>query len=206
MGADVESTGMEQADTSSEDLRLFEVLQQLVEDRGPVGAAKALGVNYRTVVANVKAGSLSRHMRRAVQEFEAGLEPAESPDLDGSRGSDGRAQNVAQQMKTLAGEVGHLAEMVEAQGRQLQELGRRVAGLEDVAGERTAGNVGPAVDEGVAGEWRPPQREQGLPDAGLVTREPQPDEEDAFGPAAGLVAEWRDLRTDLPNRRGVDRG
>ena len=40
MGADVESTGMEQADTSSEDLRLFEVLQQLVEDRGPVGAAR----------------------------------------------------------------------------------------------------------------------------------------------------------------------
>ena len=44
-----------------------------------------------------------------------------------------------------------------------------------------------------------------MPDAGLVTREPQPDEEHAFGPAAGLVAEWRNLRTGLPNRRGVDR-
>ena len=112
----------------SEDLRLLEVLQQLVEDRGPVGAAKALGVNYRTVVANVKAGSLSRHMRRAVQEFEAGLEPAESPDLDGSRGSDGRAQTVAQQMKTLAGEVGHLAEMVEAQGRPIAGVGSESGG------------------------------------------------------------------------------
>ena len=106
-------------------------------------------------------------------------------------------------METLAGEVAHLGEMVEAQGGQLQELGRRVAGLEDVARERTAGNVAP--DEGVAGEWRPPEREQGLPDAGVVTVDPQPDEERAFGPAAGLVAEWRDLRTDLPNRRGVDR-
>ena len=44
-----------------------------------------------------------------------------------------------------------------------------MAGLEDVARERTAVNVGPTVDEGVAGEWRPPEREQGLPDAGLVT-------------------------------------
>ncbi len=205
MGADVESTGMEQADISPEDLRLFEVLQQLVESRGRMRAATALGVNYRTVVGNLVAGSPSRRMRRALQEFEAGSGPAESPDLDGSRGSDGRAQTVAQQMETLAGEVGHLGEMVEAQGGQLQELGRRVAGLEDVARERTAGNVGLAVDEGVAGEWRPPEREQGLPDAGLVTVDPQPDEEHAFGPAAALVAEWRDLRTDLPNRRGVDR-
>ena len=190
---------------SPEDLRLFEVLQQLVEYRGRMRGATALGVNYRTVAKNLEAGSLSRRVRRALQEFEAGLEPAESPDLDGSRGSGGRTQTVAQQMETLAGEVGHLTEMVEAQGRQLQELGRRVAGLEDVAGERTAGNVGPAVDEGVSGEWRPPAREQGMPDAGLVTREPQPDEEHAFGPAVASVAKWRDLRAILPNRRGVDR-
>ena len=204
MGADVESTGMGQADTSPEDLRLFEVLQQLVGSRGRMRAATALGVNYRTVVGNLEAGSLSRRMRRALQEFEAGLEPAESPDLEGSRGSYGRTETVAQQMETLAGEVGHLTEMVEAQGGQLQELGLRVAGLEDVARERTAGNVGP--DEGLAGEWRPPEREQGLPDAGVVTVDPQPDEEHAFGPAAGLVAQWRDLRTDLPNRSSrVDR-
>ena len=205
MGADVESTGMERADTRPEDLRLFEVLQQLVEYRGRMRAATALGVNYRTVAKNLEAGSPSRRMRRALQEFEAGSGPAESPDLDGSRGSDGRDQTVAQQMKTLAGEVAHLGEMVEAQGGQLQELGRRVAGLDDVTRERTTGNVGPAVDVDVAGEWRPPERGQGLPDAGVVTVEPQPDEEHAFGPAAGLVAEWRNLRTDLPNRRGVDR-
>ena len=153
----------------------------------------------------MEAGSLSRRMRRVLQEFEAG--PGSGwvprPGLDGSRGSDGRAQTVAQQMETLAWEVAHLAEMVEAQGGQLQELRRRVAGLEDIARGRAAGNVEP--DEGEAGEWRPPEREQGMPDAGLVTVEPQPDEEHAFGPAAGLVAEWRNLRTSLPNRRGVDR-
>ena len=202
MGDDAKPPGMERADRSREDLRLWDVLQQLVEDRGPVGAAKALGVNYRTVVANVTAGRLSRHMRTAVQRFEgseAGPEPAGSPKLDGSRRSDDRAEFVAQQMETLAGEVRRLEEVVEA-----QELGRRVAALEDIAKEQLAGHVGPAVDESVPDEWRPPEREQGMPDAGLVTREPQPDEEHAFGPAVALVSEWRELSASLPNRRGVD--
>ena len=85
MDADVEPTDMERANRSQEDLRLWDVLQELVEDRGPVRAATALVVNYRTVVGNLEAGSLSRRMRRALQEFEAGLAPAESPDLDGTQ-------------------------------------------------------------------------------------------------------------------------
>ena len=40
-----------------------------------------------------------------------------------------------------------------------------------------------------------------LPDAGVVTLEAQPDEEHAFGPVVGLVAEWRALRTG-----GIERG
>ena len=47
---------------------------------------------------------------------------------------------------------------------------------------------------------------RGMPDAGLVTREPQPDEEHAFGPAVASVAKWRELRTILPNRRGCGPG
>ena len=37
----------------------------------------------------------------------------------------------------------------------------------------------------------------GLPDAGVVTLEGQPDEEHAFGPAAPLVAEWREIRAGM---------
>ena len=203
MDADVEPTDMERADRSREDLRLWDVLHELVEDRGPVRAAKALGVNYRTVVANVKAGRLSRHMRTAVQRFEVSEARSRarwvSRARDGSRRSDDRAEIVAQQMETLAGEVRRLEEVVEA-----QELGRRVAALEDIAKEQLAGHVGPAVDESVPDEWRPPEREQRMPDAGVVTLEAQSDEEHAFGPAVALVAEWRELSASLPNRRGVD--
>ena len=58
-----------------------------MNDRGRVGAANALGVNYCTLVSNVKEGQLSHKMRKAVQGFEAAeaeVEPAESPDLGSS--------------------------------------------------------------------------------------------------------------------------
>ena len=36
-----------------------------------------------------------------------------------------------------------------------------------------------------------------MPDAGVVTLEEQPDEAHAFGPAAPLVAEWREIRAGM---------
>ena len=57
-----------------------------------------------------------------------------------------------------------------------------------------------APELAIEGEWHRPRTAHGLPDAGVVTLEPQPDEEHAFGPAAGLVAEWRELRTGGTSR------
>jgi len=39
-----------------------------------------------------------------------------------------------------------------------------------------------------------------MPDTGVVTLEEQPDETHAFGPAAPLVAEWRQIRATHPSR------
>ena len=64
MSADMGPAGIGWADRSQEDSHLWDVLQELVNDRGRVGAANALGINYRTVAANLKAGSLCRRMRR----------------------------------------------------------------------------------------------------------------------------------------------
>ena len=63
-------------------------------------------------------------------------------------------------------------------------------------GERES--VGVGDDQG---QWRPPRRRSGLADVGVVTMETQPDEEDAFGPAAPLVAEWRELRVGAGSAR-----
>ena len=52
-------------------------------------------------------------------------------------------------------------------------------------------------EQGDGVDWRPPRRRPGMPDAGVVTPDEQPDEALAFGPAAPLVAEWRRLRTGV---------
>ena len=42
-------------------------------------------------------------------------------------------------------------------------------------------------------DWRTPRRKPGMPDVGVITLEEQPDEAHAFGPAAPLVAQWREI-------------
>ena len=52
-----------------------------------------------------------------------------------------------------------------------------------------------------------PRRRPGMLDAGVVTLEEQPDEEHAFGQAAPLVKEWRELRVGGDQMAGrVDQG
>lgn len=195
-----ETADMERPGVDPEDIRLWKVFQQLVDERGPVNTASSLRVNYRTVAANLREGRLSPRMRKALREFEAASEPAEA-DRHGS-GIRDRDNGAAQQMERLEANVAHLRQMMEGQSGVLQELGGRVTGLEELVGELLAANWGPAADEVVAGQWSPPERGQGLPPAGVVTVQPQPDEEHAFGPAAPLVAEWRKLYASRRRRAG----
>ena len=89
-------------------------------------------------------------------------------------------------MAALEGENRQLRELVEGQAGHLEEL------------EQQGRQPGNAETFGVAGqdsEWRPSRRGRGMSDAGVVTLEPQPDEDHAFGPAPPPVAEWRGLRS-----------
>ena len=110
---------------------------------------------------------------------------------DGEAGTE--TDPLEQRVAALEEENLGLRETVEAQAGEMEALGRRVAALE--------GQDKPPVEAGAVGgeggqqhDWRPPRRGHGMPDAGVVTVEEQPDEERAFGPAAPLVAEWRKLR------------
>ena len=96
-----------------------------------------------------------------------------------------------------------MRELVDKQARQVEELNRRLAALE---GAGHVGDDGEIVDveaddansqdqgDSVDQDWRPPRRRPGMPDAGVVILVEQPGEEVAFGPAAPLVVEWRQLR------------
>ena len=68
---------------STEDECLWTLFRGLVDSHGRTRAAHVLGVNYRTVVANLEAGRLSRRMRSAAQAYqESG---AEQPEETGRR-------------------------------------------------------------------------------------------------------------------------
>ncbi len=193
---------------------LLDLLDALVDARGRVPAAGVLGVNYRTLALCCDSRQVSRRMRRALVEFRErrGVGGGEAGDGDGP--PDEGVAALRQRVAELEDENAELRELADEQARQLEELTRSLAALED---RRQSGDaaevVGADADaddahghnraDGVAKDWTVPRRRPGMPDAGVVTLEEQHDEEFAFGPAAPLVAQWRRLRTD--SRQGTSR-
>ena len=189
-------------DTPLSDDALLDMLDALVEERGRVPAAEALGVNYRTLALCCDSRQVSRRMRRALVEFRerGGSGGGETGNGDGDGPPDGDGAVLRQRVAELEDENAELRDLADEQACQLEELSRRLAALED---GRQSGDAAQVVDadaddahgddqeDGVAQDWRPPRRRPGMPDAGVVTLEEQPDEAFAFGPAAALVAEWR---------------
>ncbi len=178
------------------DQPLLDLLDALVNDRGPTGAAEALGVNYRTVARCRQSRRVSQLMRQVLAEFrDSQGDGAAGPgivagDSDGEDPGELPEHRAAQ----LERENRELRETVEAQAVEMEALRRQVAELgqqEQQPDEDHAVHGGQGLPE----QWRPPRRGPGLPDAGVVTLDEQPDEAHAFGPAAELVAEWRKLRT-----------
>ena len=182
------------ADAALSEDALLDLLDALVEARGRVAAADALGVNFRTLATCCDTRRVSRRMRRALVDFR---------DAGGVSGVGGpgdiaaaERQRLAERVASLETENAGLRELVAERERQLEQMAGRVAELE--AARRDAGDgVAVGVEENGGGpgaqDWRPPRRQPGMPDAGIVTLEQQPDEAHAFGPAAPLVAQWREL-------------
>ena len=117
---------------------------------------------------------------------------------------DADVEALRQRVAELEDENAELRELADGQACQLEELAGRLAELEDDRQSGDAAGVGDvdtdandatSHEQGDGVDWRPPRRRPGMPDAGVVTPDEQPDEALAFGPAAPLVAEWRQLRT-----------
>ena len=173
---------------------LLDLLDALVNDKGKVAAAEALGVNYRTMAACYESRHVSRRMRKALEDYRDATVDGGDEQGDAAGGIAEQVVVLEEQMKTLEAENQALREAIETQAKRLAELERDVEGTEEEDGWGDEdGAVGD--DDDRLQPWRPPQRDHGLPDAGVVTLEEQPDEKHAFGPAAPLVAEWRGLRT-----------
>ena len=184
------------ADSPLSDGPLLDLLDALVESRGRVAAAQALGVNYRTMTNCHDSRRVSRRMRQALEKFRDEREAGGGQDgtaVDDGGETEAAMEALARRVAALEEENRQLREMLEAQGDPMEASERSVDSVEER--ERRTGVCESIGVDDRQGQRRPPRRRSGLADVGVVTLEAQPDEEDAFGPAAPLVAEWRELRT-----------
>ncbi len=178
-----------------EDAPLLDLLDALVSDRGRVAAAEALGVNYRTVARCQQSRRVTLRMRQVLQEFRDSQDAGDGGPgvVAGDGAGEDAGETPGDRAAVLEEENRRLRETAETQAGELDALRRRVSELEEPA-PQPGGSDPIDGGRGQPGEWRPPRRGPGLPGAGVVTLEEQPDEEHAFGPAAPLVAEWRGVR------------
>ena len=200
-------------------LRLMALLHELVRERDLKGAAEALGLDPRTLSASMDRGALSGLAQVALERWllaEGDREAAQA--RDEVRELAGRVDGVEQRVDGLADEVGKAVVEVQqvaeeaggndagARAQELQRLERRMDRVE-AAGRVGIGLAGgPQATAAGRGPVNPrlalaasPRR---YPD--LVTRDPDAGDEEVFGDAWPLVAEWRALWKDHPDRgRGV---
>ncbi len=179
---------------SLRELRLRALLNDLVNDLGPVKAAEELGIDRKTLWRSEGAGQMSARLvealermllERAVAAMEAdrervgaleervaGLERqlAAAPDTAGGGGSSG----------DVAGAV--VEALREEWAEDLRRLERRLERLESVRG------AAPDAGSGVSRTGRAGSQRR-YPD--VVTWQPTGDDEQVYGAAWPLVDEWR---------------
>ena len=182
-------------------LRRMALLQELARDHGRKKAAAILGVDRRTLDAGLDERTLSRRMRGALDRaLRAGVGSSETEQRDHDDELEARVKDMAVRVEALGKDMSKGFEAVRRDVKALRgDLGgveRRVAQLESVGTEE--GAQGDADASSAAGK---PRRRTSLrrefPD--LVTLEAADDDEEVFGAAWSLVAEWRKLKAAHPD-------
>ena len=115
------------------DAALLRLLDYQVSCRGRVATAEVLGVNFRTLKNCLESGRLSRRMREALEEFGKSMPVGGDPPSAANKDSLGEPEHnpLALRVTDVEAENRELRGTVEAQAAHLEELGRRVAVLEE---------------------------------------------------------------------------
>ena len=174
------------------ELRLTAMLHQLVSQRGHKGAARALGIDHRTVASSVRQG-LSRRAREALErslvEKDGDARDRLEEEFAGFRGRfEALAGELRDGLSSVQGQVETLGQqqagrMRRLEGRLAQVEGGRV-GSQGAGGLGSSGGAGRSAGAGSAARRRY---------ADLVTKDPADDDEEVYGDAWPLVDEWRSL-------------
>lgn len=176
------------------ELRSLALLDDLVKARGRKGAAEALGVNRRTLAANVDGGNLTAQMRQAIDRVlllgDAAVAAREQE----------RFARLEQRLAALEEKFGAVEEIsagLDETDRAMSKAVHRLSEVEERIGEMEASQV-----VGDAGQSeKPTQSSRERSYHNVVTPDPLPDDAVVFGEAAEMVDEWRGLRADHPATR-----
>ena len=188
---------------SLRELRLRALLNDLVNDLGPVKAAEQLGIDRKTLWRSAGAGEMSPRLIEALERLL--LERAAA---DGQRvkALEERVAGLERQLAAAtaaansSGDGGDVdgavvAALREEFAQDIQQLERRVERLESVRGSVPGAAGGGSRASQVRSQRRYPD---------LVTREPAGDDEQVYAAAWPLVDEWRRLwDSHTPLGRGL---
>ncbi len=190
-------------------LRLTTLLRDLVRREGRMEAAEMLGINYKTLARAIESGNLTPRLSDALERRV--LEDEESTAARQQQ----RIEALEQGVKALEGRMEALGEELRSGFKALRsaiEMKDEVPRNDD-AGEAVPASAPRAVEEerladrdkeGAAPripglrplKWAPHRRLDPL----VVPEEPEPDDEEVYGPAWPVIGEWRSLRKEHPNQ------
>ena len=153
-------------------MRLLALLRDMIDDGGKVKAAKALGVNYRTVSKAVRSGTLTDRMADALEQRLDAMEK----ELPGG----------------LEAVVGDVKALREEHARSMRHVERRLVRLE-------AGSKGSETPSPTGAETELTKRRYVRPRTypQLVTPEAEPYEDLVYGEATPVIVEWRRVRAEF---------
>ena len=173
-------------------MRLLLLLNDMVDGMGKVKAAKALGVNYRTLDRAAKSGRLTERMSDALGRHlllgggSAAAQQRERVELLVKR-VDAVEKELRGGLEAVVGEVKVLRE---EHARAMRHVERRLVSLE--SGRTGAETPSPPVTEpDPERRYVPPRK---YPQ--LVTMEAEEGEENVYGDAMPVIVQWRQARAE----------
>lgn len=188
----VEWSGEAPSLESLRELRMTALLNDVVDELGPVKAAKKLGVDRKTLWRCTRMGHLTPRMSDALERLLLSRDLSEA--MQQGKRVDALAERVAalerERQGGLEAVVGEVKAMREEHDRERLQVERRLLRLE--SGRHGPETPSPSIPEPDSKRREVPRRTYPQ----LVTVDAEPGEDLVYGEATPVIVEWRTVREE----------